>query len=58
MFTASATATSASRSASGVAARAFGASETNTFAGAGWNHNIHNIHNIWTFGTLRTGACV
>ncbi len=55
MFTAFAPATSASRSASGVAARAFGASETNTFAGAGWNHNIHNI---WTFGTLRTGACV
>lgn len=54
MFTASATATSASRSASGVAARAFGASETNTFAGAGWN----NIHNIWTFGARRTGACV
>jgi len=51
MFTASATATSASRSASGVAARAFGAVE---IKGAGWN----NIHNIWTFGTRRTGACV
>ena len=53
MFTAFATATSASRSASGVAARALVSAVE--IKGAGWNHNIHNI---WTFGTRRTGACV
>lgn len=52
MFTAFATATSASRSASGVAARALVTAVE--IKGAGWN----NIHNIWTFGTQRTGACV
>lgn len=73
MLTLSATATvAASRSASGVAARAFqgvsNAKQGFTKFGFGWSnaeahsfagHNIENGNKIeWSSGTPRTGACV